>query len=145
MGIESIEQFLKTSREDVGFHGSRNMFWIIGGDIEIAPLGTTMSHLEMAEEKGWICDSGGIVDFFSNNVRGFYLKGDGGDRIHFYKGVDFSFDEGMMSVVLKILPKMKDLLDLNGETGVYFGPKDSVIKGVNYDIRFIGKIKNLLE
>jgi len=132
---------LRTRPEDIGFHSKRVMFWIVDGRIEVAPLGTTMSHLEMAEANGWV-DGDSTTEFFERNMRGFYLRGE--NRVHFYRGVGFGFDEEVVTRATEILPEIKDTLGLNGDTRVFFGPKDSLIGGVEYQIQFAGTVQQLL-
>jgi len=133
---------LKTKPEDREFHSSRVMFWIINEVVEVAPKGTQMSHLEMAEDRGWF-DETNKTDFFEKNVRGFYLKREEENRLHFYRGLSFGFDQEVIDTALRMLPKLVEKLGFDEDTEVYFGPKDSFINGVEYPIKFVGKVQEL--
>ena len=135
--------FLKTRPEDIDFHSLRIMFWVVGGNIVIAPQGTKKSHLEMAESEGWV-NGENTEEFFQENIRGFFLKEEEGARIHFYKGVGFGFDDEVIAAAKKLLPMFVEKLGISPETKVFFGPKDSLINGVEYPIQFEGTIGQLL-
>lgn len=135
--------YLRTRPEDVNFHSSRIMFWVVGENIVVAPQGTQKSHLEMAEAEGWI-NGENTQEFFQRNMRGFLLRCAGEDRIHFYRGVGFGFDDEVISMAKMMLPRFVKVLGLSPETKVFFGPKDQLIDGVEYQIRLEGTIGELL-
>jgi hypothetical protein len=120
------------------------MFWVVGDEIKAAPQGTQMSHLEMAEAERWI-DSENIDEFFRRNMRSFFLRTGDENRIHFYRGVGFEFDDDVIASVERMLPRFVKELGLSPETRVFFGPKDSVINGVEYPIRLEGTVEELLK
>lgn len=99
-----------------------------------------MSHLEMAESVGWI-KGNNERKFLDNNPRGFYLKKE--NIVHFYKGQAFEFDEELEKSVFKILPELVVSLKLNDLTTVYLGPKDKVIKGKEFKIKYLGTIEKI--
>jgi hypothetical protein len=132
--------FLRTTPADYDFHTHRVMFWIVNGKVITGPVGTTMSHLEMAESLGWINGSNN-EQFFTRNPRGFYLPR--GNRVYFYWGVGFYFDENLKKYILKLLPLIKKSLHLKSTVQVFFGPKDSPIKGIDYPIEYVGTIGKL--
>ena len=134
--------FLRSTPEDNEFHSQRIMFWVINNEVISAPPGTTMSHLEMAEMKGWLKGTD-AENFFNKNPRGLYLKKE--DRIHFYRSVGFGFDEKLEKEVLDIIPQIAKTLNLGEKTKVYLGPKDNLIKGVEYQVKYIGKIKDIVK
>lgn len=138
------KDFLRTREEDIEFHTSRMMFWIINGEVIVGPTGTRMSHLEMAETHGWINGENTDV-FFQKNIRGFRIKNNIEDRVHFYRGIGFGFDEEMKTEVRVLLPILMETLGLTLETKVYFGPKDSIINGVEYPISFEGEVSHLFQ
>ncbi|MFH1601539.1 MAG: hypothetical protein ABIB61_01125 [Candidatus Shapirobacteria bacterium] len=135
--------FLRTRLEDLNFHSSRIMFWVVEGEIVIAPPGTSLSHLEMAETGGWINEVE-TENFFKRNMRGFFLRTEEEGRIHFYRGLGFGFDEGMIVEAKKMLPVFVQKLGLSSDTKVYFGPKDSLINGVEYPIQYGGTVEEVL-
>lgn len=139
----SKHDFLRTRPKDVDFHSSRIMFWVLGEDIMVAPQGTQKSHLEMAEAEGWINEEN-TQEFFQRNMRGFLLRHDEENKIHFYRGVGFRFDDEVIALATRMLPRFVEVLGLDAETKVVFGPKDSLINGVEYPIRFRGTIGELL-
>lgn len=138
----SPSELLKSTPDDYDFHTRRTMFWIVNDEIVIAPIGTSMSHLEMAQSLGWVNDLN-LEPFFNENPRGFYLSTNTDNRVHFYQGVGFGFDERLKTKILPALPKIRQQLGLSDNTEVYFGPKDSLIKGVNYPIERIGTVSDL--
>jgi hypothetical protein len=132
--------FLRSTPEDNEFHSQRIMFWVIDNKVISAPPGTTMSHLEMAETMGWLKGTD-TENFFNKNPRGFYLKKE--NCIHFYRSLGFGFDEKLEKELLDIIPQIATVLNLGKNTKVYLGPKDKLIKGVEYQIKYIGKIKEI--
>ena len=135
--------FLRTRPEDVDFHSSRIMFWVVGEDIVVAPQRTPKSHLEMAEAEKWI-NGENTQEFFQRNMRGFRLKSEVEDRIHFYIGVGFEFDDEVVALATRMLPRFVETLGLRPETKVFFGPKDSLINGIEYPIQFGGTVGQIL-
>lgn len=135
--------WLRTRPEDLEFHSNRIMFWVMNGEIRIAPKGTTKSHLEMAESEGWI-NQGDTEKFFKQNMRGFYLVEGEMDRIHFYRGVGFQFDEETVTLATNMLPNFVSELNLAPTTRVYFGPKDSIINNKEYEIYYAGTVSDIL-
>lgn len=132
---------MRSVPEDHEFHTSRLMFWIVDGKVVQGTPGTSMSHLEMAQSLGWL-DGVDPEEFFNANPRGFYLKE--GNRVHFYRRVGFGFTESLKEEILEMLPQIRNELPLNSETEVYFGPKDSPIKGIDWPIERVGKLGDLL-
>ena len=134
-------EFLKSTPEDHNFHAQRIMFWIVDGQVQVGPIGTSMSHLEMAESMGWL-NGNSCEQFFGKNPRGFYLKT--GNRVHFYWGVGFGFDNELKKQIISMLPQIRESLDIEDTTEVFFGPKDSPINGIKYPIESVGTIKHLI-
>ncbi len=132
---------LRSTPDDRNFHTSRVMFWILNGQVIAGPTGSPLSHLEMAESMGWLTGSN-HEQFFNENPRGFYLED--GNRVHFYHGVGFGFDDELKKQVLNSLPQVRQTLNLEDTTQVYLGPKDTTIKGIDYPIEYLGTIGNLI-
>jgi len=140
MSEESLD-ILRSTPDDYDFHTQRTMFWIFNGQIIVGPMGTSMSHVEMAESMGWL-KGGNNEQFFNENPRGFYLKSD--NRVHFYRGVGFGFDDEFKKQIFCMLPHIRERLGLEDTTRIFFGPKDSPIKGIEYPIECMGVINDLI-
>jgi len=140
MSQKSLD-LLRSTPEDYGFHTQRTMFWIVNGKIVVGPAGTSMSHSEMAESMGWLKGDNNS-QFFNENPRGFYLKNE--NRLHFYQGIGFNFDDQLKKQIIEILPQIKENLNLKEDVDVFFGPKDRIIKGIEYPIEKVGTIGELI-
>jgi len=138
----SPSELLKSTPDDYDFHTQRTMFWIVNDEIVTALIGTPLSHLEMAQSLGWVDDSN-LEPFFNENPRGFYLSTNTDNRVHFYQGVGFGFDKQLKTKILFELPLIREKLKLNDATEVFFGPKDSPIKGIDYPIERAGTVGEL--
>lgn len=140
--VQQSFEFLRSTPEDAEFHIQRIMFWVVDGELITGLSGTSMSHLEMAETMGWL-QEGNTEEFFKSNPRGFYLKES--DRVHFYRGLGFMFDDSLKEEILKKLPDIALKLNFTEKTKVYFGPKDRLVKGVEYPIEFAGTIGKIIK
>jgi len=134
-------EFLKSKPEDESFHRSRIMFCIKDGKVEIAPRDITDSHLEWFVKEGWITKKN-AEEFLKRNVRGFYLPRT--NKLYCYRGVGFSFDEGVLPEVLNKIDDFKKVFNLNDETEIHLGPKDSAIYGREYPRVCVGKLKDIM-
>jgi hypothetical protein len=133
--------FLRTTPPDYDFHTHRVMIWIINGQVVTGQLGTIKSHLEMAESMGWLNGSNN-EQFFNDHPRGFYLPS--GNRVHFYWGVGFYFNDDLKKQILNLLPQIANNLHLKDSVKVFFGPKDTPIKGIDYPIEYAGTIREVI-
>ena len=134
--------FLKSKPKDKKFHSSRVMFCIRDGKVEIAPSNITDSHIEWFEKGGWITEEN-AEDFLKKNIRGFYLPDQ--NKLYCYRGVGFSFDGKVLSEVLNKIIELKKAFDLNDNTEINLGPKDSPVGGVEYQRVFAGTLKELID
>jgi len=132
---------LHTRPEDEDFHRSRIMFVIKDGKIEIGPKSVKESHLEWLEGKGWITKEN-AEDFMKTHIRGFYLKKQ--NSLYCYRGIGFGFDDKVKPELLDKLKEIKKSLDLNNETKIYLGPKDSPLYGIDWQTVYLGNIKELM-
>jgi len=134
--------FLKSKPEDKGFHSSRIMFCIKEGKIEVAPRNITDSHIEWFEKEGWITEEN-AEDFLKQNIRGFYLPDQ--NKLYCYRGVGFSFDDKVLPEVLNKIVEFKKAFNLNDNTEIHLGPKDSPIGGTEYQRVFTGTLRELID
>ena len=134
--------FLKSKPEDKGFHSSRIMFCIKEGKIEVAPRNITDSHIEWFEKEGWITEEN-AEDFLNQNIRGFYLPDQ--NKLYCYRGVGFSFDDKVLPEVLNKIVEFKKAFNLNDNTEIHLGPKDSPIGGTEYQRVFTGTLRELID
>jgi hypothetical protein len=125
------------------FHRSRIMFCIIGDEVKVGPIGTTESHLDWFKREGWIAETEeNAEEFLNTHIRGFFLQSENG--LYCYRGVGFGFDEDVISELKKYLPKLKEVFNLNNDTKICFGPKDSPLEGINWPRYYAGTLKELL-
>ena len=134
--------FLKSKPEDKDFHSSRIMFCIKDEKVEIASKNITDSHIEWFENEGWITEEN-AEDFLKQNVRGFYLPDQ--NKLYCYRSVGFSFDDGVLPEVLNKVVELKKVFNLDEDTEIHLGPKDSPIGGVEYQRAFAGTLKELID
>ena len=134
--------FLKSKPEDKEFHSSRMMFCIRKGKVEIASPDITDSHIEWFEKEGWITEKN-AEDFLKQSVRGFYLPNQ--NELYCYRGIGFSFDDKVLPEVLDKIVELKRVFNLNDDTAIHLGPKDSPVGGVEYQRAFAGTLKELID
>lgn len=133
--------FLKTKPEDELFHRSRIMFCIKDDKVEVAPKNIIDSHIEWFEKMGWIKEEN-TEQFLNKNIRGFYLPSQ--NKLYCYRGVGFDFDDKVLPQVLSKIADFKEMLELNNETEIYLGPKDSPISGKDYKRICAGRLAKLI-
>ena len=134
--------FLKSKPEDKDFHSSRIMFCIKGGRVEVAPPNITDSHIEWFEKEGWITEEN-AEDFLKQNIRGFYLAEQ--NKLYCYRSVGFSFDDKVLPEVLNKIVELKKVFNLNDNTEIHLGPKDSPVGGIEYQRVFVGTLRELID
>ncbi len=134
--VENGLELLRTKPEDHELHRSRVMFCLRDNGVEVAPKGTTNSHLEWFEEEGWVSEEN-RDEFLNQNIRGFYFPPE--DTLYCYQG-NFTFDEELIDKVRKRLEELKEALSLNEETRICFGPKDRIISGREFPQFFAGTL-----
>ena len=134
------QRLLRTSPHDIEFHKSRKMFVIKDDEIVVAPPNVAYSHLEWFEEEGWV-DHQNTMDFFEN-VRGFYLASE--NALYAYVGLGFFSDSNVERVIREELPRLVDKLELNGETKIHLGPKDTKIAETRFEQFYLGTVEELL-
>lgn len=133
--------FLKTKEEDKDFHQSRVMFCIKDGEVEVAPKGTSDSHIEWFENEGWV-NKKNEQNFLETNTRGFYLPTE--NSLYCYKGLGFYFDKELIEEIRRKIPELKTKLNLNENTRVYYGPKDKIVNGREYEQFYGGVLSSKL-
>lgn len=132
--------FLKSKPEDESFHRSRIMFCIKDGKVEVAPKGIMDSHVEWFEKEGWITEKS-AKDFLKSNVRGFYLASQ--NRLYCYRSVGFYFDNKVLLEITNKIAELKEAFNLNDNTEVHLGPKDSPVGGKEYPRVYAGTVEKL--
>ncbi len=140
MTDKSLE-FLKSKPADKDFHCSRIMFCLRNGKVEIGPENTSESHIEWFGREGWLTDEN-AEQFLSENIRGFFLPKE--NKLYAYRGVGFQFDEKVLPELSDKIEDFKKCFNLNDETEIHLGPKDSPINGREYPRRYAGRIKELM-
>jgi len=135
-------EFLKSKPEDEFFHRSRIMFCIKDGKVKVAPKDIADSHIEWFEKEGWITNDN-AEDFLKNNIRGFYLPNE--NKLYCYRGIGFQFDEKVLPEVLEKIEEFKNVFNLDDETEIHLGPKDSPITGKKYPRVCVGKLKEIIK
>ena len=133
---------LRTKPWDVKFHRSRRMFCIKDGRVEVGPTKTKDSHLEWFKKEGWVNEEN-AEEFLNKVVRGFYLPSENG--LYCYRGVGFWYDDEVIKEIIGKLPQLKKALNLNDDTKICFGPKDSPLEGIKYPRHCSGTLKELLK
>jgi len=134
--------FLKSKPEDKEFHSSRIMFCIRDGKVEVAPPNIIDSHIEWFEREGWITEKN-AEDFLRQNIRGFYLPDQ--NRLYCYRSIGFSFDDKVLPEILDKITEFKKVFNLNDNTEIHLGPKDSPVSGIEYQRVFVGTLKELID
>ncbi len=134
--------FLKSKPEDKELHNSRIMFCIKDGKVEIASPNRADSHIEWFKKEGWITDKN-AEDFLRQTIRGFYLPGQ--NKLYCYRGIGFSFDEKVLPEVLNKIVELKKSFNLNDDTEINLGPKDSPIGGREYQRVMAGTLRELAD
>lgn len=132
--------FLRRKSEDETFHSSRIMFCIKDGKVKIAPRNTVDSHIEWFEKEGWITEEN-VKDFLKRTIRGFYFPKQ--NKLYCYKDVGFFFDDKVLPGLLDEVKELKEKLNLNDNTEIHLGPKDSPLYGKEYQRVFAGTLKDL--
>jgi len=135
-------KLLKGTIEDEVFHRSRLMFCIKDGEVKDGPENSPLSHLEWFEKEGWTAGKN-IEEFLNNNIRGFYSPQE--DRIYFYKGMGWNFDDRLLVEVMNKAEEVGEILGLNSDTEIYLGPKDDIIMGQKQEKKYVGKLKDIAE
>lgn len=134
-------EHIATQPGDESFHHARRMFCIIDNQIKIAPANSGMSHNEWFAQEGWVNDDN-LGEFINTTPRGFFLSST--NRLHVYKGFDFSFDQELIDLTKKKLPDLQTALELQPDTAIFLGPKDESFHGNKYEVKLLGKLKDLL-
>lgn len=132
--------FLKSRVEDYCFHRSRIMFCLIDGKVMVGPKHTPESHIEWFRRMGWLNDENAVA-FLEKNIRGFYLPKE--NRLYAYRSAGFDFDDKVLPELLEKIEQFIAAFNLNGETEIHLGPKDSSIVSREYRRYFAGRIKEL--
>jgi hypothetical protein len=134
--------FLKGSDKDKKFHLSRVMFCIKDGEVKVASENSGISHIEWFEEEGWIA-SGDIEKFFNEIVRGFDLPRD--NELYCYRGAGWEFENCVLDEIVSKITDLKQALDLDDETEIHLGPKDTIIAGKEQAKKYVGTLKEIVE
>jgi len=124
--VVSSLDFLRSRPEDDSFHRSRIMFCLIDGKVMAGPKNTPESHIEWFRREGWLNDEN-AAEFLKKNIRGFYLSE--ANKLYAYRSLGFDSDEKVLPELLKRIEDFKAAFNLNGETEIHLGPKDSPIYG----------------
>ncbi len=133
---------IKERKEKVKeFHRARTMFCIKDGKVEVAPKGIIYGHAEWFVEENWTTEED-VESLLKQNVRGLYLPEQ--NSLYCYKGSDFSFDDELLSEIIDKILELKQSFNLNDDTEIHLGPKDSPIGGTEYQRVFIGTLKELI-
>lgn len=128
---------IKESEKTKKFHKNRRMFAIKNELLYFAPVRAPYSHAEWFEKKGWIS----VNDYskMDSITRGCINE----SGIYVYRGWDFAFNSKDISILLKKLPKIIDMLGISKEKHLYGGMiRDS--KGEFIPIRDFGTLSNLI-
>lgn len=131
---------LRTQSGDVDFHRARRMFCVRNGEINVAPEGTVMSHLEWFEAEGWITQDTAQA-FMDSTVRGISLPSR--HALFFYKGMGFFFDAAVVNEACRWAETLMSVLALDRHVEIYVGPPDAVVHGTEYKRAQLGTIESV--
>ena len=99
----------ETKDEARDFHKQRKAFIILNGELEFLPEGSSKSHYEYCEEKGFSKEE------FNKITRGYYLNG----NAVFYKD-NFIYDDEVIANAMQVLDEISKRVGVN-EFNIYFG------------------------
>ena len=99
----------ETKDEARDFHKQRKAFIILNGELEFLPEGSSKSHYEYCEEKGFSKEE------FNKITRGYYLNG----NAVFYKD-NFIYDDEVIKNALGVINRIADIVNAS-EFDIYFG------------------------
>ena len=131
---------LRTHAGDVDFHRARRMFCIRDGNLQVAPEGTAMSHIEWFEAEGWVTEDD-AREFMESTVRGIFLPAK--HALFFYKGLGFFFDAAVEQEAGRRAGEIMAALKLENDVEVYVGPPDAIVHGTQYRQARLGTIESL--
>jgi hypothetical protein len=135
----NLKYGIKEDNAVEAYHRSRQMFVIIGGQLQVAEPGLPYSHASWFEKEGWMAD--GDDRLMDEAVRGII---DSQGDIYFYSGYDFRIDDDIEAVFMENLPGLVESLELKPEAKLYGGVQKGEPGEVWPPIRDYGEISKIL-
>jgi hypothetical protein len=135
-----VTNTLRTRPEDVAFHRTRRMFCLKDGQVEVAPEGIAMSHLEWFEAEGWIVEDAEL--FMTTTIRGVFIPAR--RAVFLYRGLGFFYDAGLIEEARRRAGDLMAALGLDPDVAVHVGPVDAVVRGTRYEQRRLGTLGSLI-
>lgn len=128
--------------KDETFHRKRIMFCITlpGNVIHIADGNDPRSHIEWFKDERWLGEKPEV--FLISTTRGFYYPTT--NCLYAYFGRNFTFDKDTIQTIWINIYKLRELLNLNDETQIIFGPKDQNFNGHSYRQLFLGRLTDFI-
>jgi hypothetical protein len=124
-------------KKEERFHRNRVMFCITADHVvHAAPPDNPRSHEKWFRDENWIDNKPEV--FLLTTTRGFYYPET--NCFYAYFGREYSYDKDTIQTIWVNIHILRDLLGLNDETQIVFGPKDQFFHGQSYRQLFCGTL-----